>query len=102
MNFIKMEGLGNDFIVMHSASNDSIRPVIKDCVKLCHRRWGIGADGLIFILPSEKADFRMRIFNSDSSEAEMCGNGIRCCSLYVESMQLSDKTDTRCNGRTGS
>lgn len=91
LNFIKMEGLGNDFIVMHRSTNESIQTIIKQCVKLCDRRRGIGADGIIFILPSKKADFKMRIFNSDGSEAEMCGNGIRCCKLYVQSMHLSKK-----------
>ena len=85
-NFNKMEGLGNDFIVMHNNANKSIQFIIKHCIKLCDRRRGIGADGLIFILPSKIADFKMRIFNSDGSEAEMCGNGVRCCSLYARSM----------------
>jgi diaminopimelate epimerase len=91
LNFIKMEGLGNDFIVLHRLSGESIQPIIKQCVKLCDRKFGIGADGIIFILPSKKADFRMRIFNSDGSEAEMCGNGIRCCLLYAQTMRLSKK-----------
>jgi diaminopimelate epimerase len=90
-NFIKMEGLGNDFIVIHTASAKSLQSIVKQCVKLCDRRRGIGADGIIFIQPSKKADFKMRIFNSDGSEAEMCGNGIRCCSLYVKSMKMSKK-----------
>jgi len=76
---------------MHRSTNESIQTIIKQCVKLCDRRRGIGADGIIFILPSKKADFKMRIFNSDGSEAEMCGNGIRCCKLYVQSMHLSKK-----------
>lgn len=91
LTFIKMQGLGNDFIVMHNDSVASIQPIIKQCVTLCDRRFGIGADGIIFILPSKKADFQMRIFNSNGSEAEMCGNGIRCCSLYIKTMHLSNK-----------
>ena len=57
---------------------------------VCDRRRGVGGDGLILILPSERADFRMRIFNSDGSEAEMCGNGIRCCVNYIHRLSLSD------------
>ena len=91
LEFIKMQGLGNDFIVTHLSLKQAIQPIIKQCVKMCDRRFGIGADGLIIIQPSKKADFRMRIFNADGSEAEMCGNGIRCCALYVQSMHLSKK-----------
>jgi len=86
-----MEGLGNDFIIMHGLSDKSVQLIKKQCVNLCNRRFGIGADGVICILPSKKADFHMRIFNSDGSEAEMCGNGIRCCALYIKLMKLSKK-----------
>lgn len=90
MNFIKMEGLGNDFIVTHEVSDGMVQSVIKQAVWLCDRRRGIGADGIIFVLPSRRADFRMRIFNSDGTEAEMCGNGIRCFALYVKNLQLTN------------
>lgn len=78
MEFVKMHGLGNDFVVLdhvfaHPASG---YPALAR--KLCHRQFGIGGDGLIVVLPSEHADLRMRIFNPDGSEPEMCGNGIRC------------------------
>ena len=85
INFVKMQGLGNDFILIDCLNKslgdtDFLSYLAK---KLCHRNFGIGADGLILILPSSKADLRMRIFNFDGSEAEMCGNGIRCFAKYV-------------------
>jgi hypothetical protein len=76
MNFAKWQACGNDFIFIDAFDKD-IEPIVKKCKLLCDRHFGIGADGIIFILPSEKADLKMRIFNSDGSEAEMCGNGIR-------------------------
>ena len=84
-----MEGAGNDFIVTHKLP--APRASAELAVRLCDRRRGIGADGLILILPSKPADFQMRIFNSDGSEAEMCGNGIRCCAAYVKKMKLSGR-----------
>ncbi|NLG15914.1 MAG: diaminopimelate epimerase [Fibrobacter sp.] len=90
MNFIKMHGLGNDFILTHEVSAGTVKSVAKQAVTLCDRRKGIGADGIIFVLPSQKADLRMCIFNSDGSEAEMCGNGIRCFALYVKLLNLND------------
>jgi diaminopimelate epimerase len=90
LNFLKMEGAGNDFIVVQELSAQRA-PSAELAVRLCNRRRGIGADGLIVVLPSKSADFQMRIFNSDGSEAEMCGNGIRCCAVYVKIMKLSGK-----------
>lgn len=91
MKFQKMHGLGNDFIL-----TDEIDPKKFDltslAIRLCDRHQGIGADGLILILPSDKADVRMRIINSDGSEANMCGNGIRCFAKYVYENQLSKAT----------
>lgn len=81
MRFIKMHGLGNDFVVVQAEE------VVSDPEELarrvCDRHFGIGADGLVFILPSARADLRMRIFNPDGSEAEMCGNAIRCVAKYA-------------------
>jgi len=72
LKFVKYHGLGNDFVVID-------RPVSpREAVALCDRRFGVGADGVLMILPSEVADARMRILNADGSEPEMCGNGIRC------------------------
>src|SRR5690606_15603333 len=92
MFFTKMNGLGNDFIVVYG------EPSLPDhaaelAIKLCNRYFGIGADGLVYILPSERADFMMRIMNSDGSEAEQCGNAIRCVSKYVFDHGYTDKTE---------
>ncbi|OXS62325.1 diaminopimelate epimerase [Cohnella sp. CIP 111063] len=92
MEFTKMHGLGNDFIVVagEQALPDNAAEL---AVRLCNRYFGIGADGLVYILPSEKADFRMRIINSDGSEAEQCGNAIRCVAKYVYDNGLAAKTE---------
>ena len=91
MKFQKMHGLGNDFILM-----DEIDPsrfdLEKLAIDLCDRHQGIGADGIILILPSEVADVKMRIINSDGSEANMCGNGIRCFAKYVYDNQINTAT----------
>jgi len=84
LEFVKAQGIGNDFILI-----DCLRDNLGDtnlaalAVRLCDRNFGIGGDGLILILPSERADCRMRVINSDGSEAEMCGNGIRCLAKYL-------------------
>ena len=82
MLFSKMHGLGNDFIVIDARGKEDIdyNSLAK---RMCHRHIGVGADGLLLVLDSKLADIRMRIINSDGSEAEMCGNGIRCFSKYV-------------------
>lgn len=77
MKFEKWQGCGNDFVMVDCFS-DKISDYSKMARRVCDRHYGIGADGLIVILPSDKADLCMRIFNADGSEAEMCGNGIRC------------------------
>jgi len=92
MKFVKMEGLANDFILTHDVSVDNVDSYQQKATVLCDRRRGIGADGIIFVLPSDVADFRMRIFNADGSEPEMCGNGIRCFGNYVQRLGLSAKT----------
>lgn len=83
MDFIKMHGLGNDFICLDHFLNPTDIAYAELASSLCHRQFGIGGDGLLVILPSEKADARMRIFNADGSEPEMCGNGIRCFARYI-------------------
>jgi diaminopimelate epimerase len=81
MRFIKMQGAGNDFIMIEgSRANFDWSKLAKF---MCDRRFGVGADGLIVALPSKVADLRMRIYNSDGSEAEMCGNGIRCLAKFA-------------------
>jgi diaminopimelate epimerase len=83
MLFWKMQGLGNDYIVVDSKKQRiSEQQIPKLAKKLCQRRFSIGADGLLLVCPSNVADVKMRIFNADGSEAEMCGNGIRCFSKY--------------------
>jgi diaminopimelate epimerase len=84
MRFVKMEGIGNDFILIHGMDDSAIESLRNRAARLCDRRFGIGADGIVFVLPpkSPQADFRMRIINSDAGEAEMCGNGIRCFHRY--------------------
>jgi len=90
LNFQKLHGLGNDFIFL-----DQINPIDYDlqklAVQLCNRQTGIGADGIILVLPSDKADIKMRIINSDGSEPNMCGNGIRCFAKYVFEHQIITK-----------
>jgi diaminopimelate epimerase len=93
MKFTKMHGLGNDFIIV---AGESKLPENAGelAVKLCDRFFGIGADGLVYILPSEKADFMMRIINSDGSESEQCGNAIRCVAKYVYDHGMVNGTET--------
>ncbi|MEK0313180.1 diaminopimelate epimerase [Cohnella sp. 56] len=92
MQFTKMHGLGNDFIVVHG--EQALPADAADrAVKLCNRYFGIGADGLVYILPSERADFKMRIINSDGSEAEQCGNAIRCVAKYVYDNGLIERSE---------
>jgi diaminopimelate epimerase len=92
MNFTKMHGLGNDFIVV-AGKSELPEGVDQLAIQLCDRNFGIGADGLVFILPSVKADFLMRIINSDGSEAEQCGNAIRCVAKYVYDHGMMDKKE---------
>ena len=90
-NFTKWQGCGNDFIVV-DCFTEKIADFAALAVSVCDRHYGIGADGLILVLPSDKADFKMRIFNTDGSEAEMCGNGIRCFARYVYEAKRTAKT----------
>lgn len=90
INFVKMHGLGNDFIIV-DCINQEINEPEKFALSYCNRRFGIGADQLLLIYPSSIADFKMRIFNADGSEVEMCGNGIRCFAKYIWDRGLSIK-----------
>jgi diaminopimelate epimerase len=83
MRFTKMQGAGNDYIYLDCFQNRSPRDPIALSRAMSDRHFGVGSDGLILICPSEKADARMRMFNADGSEAEMCGNGLRCVAKYV-------------------
>jgi len=81
MNFTKMQGAGNDFIVLEANTVQyDLSQLARD---MCDRHFGVGGDGLLLLLPSERADFRMRVFNSDGSEADACGNGLRCIAKYI-------------------
>lgn len=83
MKFFKMHGLGNDFVLVDAAEENLPDPLPEMARRICHRRFGIGSDGLILVYPSGEADGRMRMFNPDGSEAEMCGNGIRCVARFL-------------------
>ena len=81
MNFTKMQGAGNDFILVETS--DAARDWSQKAIAMCNRHFGIGGDGLLVVLPSDKADVQMREFNADGSEAEACGNGLRCVAKYA-------------------
>mgnify|MGYP003402503714 FL=1 len=91
MEFSKMHGCGNDYVYVNCMEKELPNPnAISEYVS--HRQFGIGSDGLICIMPSQVADFRMRMFNADASEGKMCGNGTRCIAKYVYDNGLTDKT----------
>ncbi|MBR1623390.1 MAG: diaminopimelate epimerase [Pseudobutyrivibrio sp.] len=92
MKFTKMHGCGNDYVYVN-LFEEKLEDPAKVSIKVSDRHFGIGSDGLITIGPSDKADFRMRIYNADGSEAEMCGNGIRCVAKYVYDHKHTDKTE---------
>ena len=83
MQFTKMHGAGNDSVYIDCFAQSVPENAAQLARDMSHRRFGIGGDGLILIRPSETADARMQMFNADGSEAEMCGNGIRCVAKYV-------------------
>ena len=92
MHFTKLHGLGNDYVYLNGFEDDLSSYDLPELARiLSDRHFGIGSNGIILILPSEQADFRMRIFNSDGSEAEMCGNGLRGFAKYVHEHGLTDK-----------
>ena len=86
--FTKMHGAGNDFVVLDGVSGE-LPPLEPLAARLCDRHFGIGADQVLVVRPSERADFRMQIFNADGSQAEMCANGIRCFYAFVRSRGLT-------------
>jgi len=92
MQFTKMHGLGNDYVYVNCFEEQVDDPASLT-IRVSNRHTGIGADGLILIYPSDSADARMRIFNADGSEAEMCGNGIRCVAKYVYDHRLAAAGD---------
>lgn len=91
MEFTKMHGIGNDYIYFN-CMNEEIKNPEELSKKLSDRHFGVGGDGIVLILPSDKADFRMRMFNADGSEGKMCGNASRCIGKYVYDKKLTNKT----------
>ncbi|MEM5767677.1 MAG: diaminopimelate epimerase [Bacillota bacterium] len=90
MKFTKMHGCGNDYVYLNCLTEDiADRPAL--AVRVSNRNFGVGSDGLICICPSETADFKMDMYNADGSQAQMCGNGIRCVGKYVYDKGLTDK-----------
>lgn len=98
MKFTKMHGLGNDYLYVYGEVPENISEL---SIKLSERHFGAGSDGMIYISPSSVADFKMRIFNADGSEAKMCGNGIRCVGKYVYDKGYTDKTRLRIETLSG-
>lgn len=92
MEFTKMHGIGNDYIYFNCLEKEIENPN-ELSIKLSDRHFGVGGDGIILILPSKVADFRMRMFNADGSEGEMCGNATRCIGKYVYDKKLTDKKE---------
>lgn len=100
MRFSKMHGIGNDYIYINCFEEKVENPE-KVSVYVSDRHKGIGSDGLVLILPSDKADFRMRIFNADGSEAMMCGNATRCIGKYVFDKGMTGKTELTLETNSG-
>ncbi|MBU1169335.1 MAG: diaminopimelate epimerase [Proteobacteria bacterium] len=103
ISFMKMEGIGNDFIVIDDR-NMAIEQTYSYhtlAVKLCDRRFGIGADGLLIVRDSKTCDLCLKIFNSDGSEAQMCGNGVRCLARYAYESGITDKPKIRIETQAG-
>lgn len=100
LTFSKMHGIGNDYIYIN-CFKETVTDPEKLSVFLSDVRFGVGSDGLVLILPSEVADFRMRIFNADGSEAMMCGNATRCIGKYVYDMGMTDKIEISLETNSG-
>lgn len=100
LKFTKMHGAGNDYIYMNGFVQEIENPSAL-AIRLSNRNFGIGSDGLVLILPSENSDFRMQMFNSDGSEAEMCGNASRCVGKYVYDNGLTTKKEIALETKAG-
>lgn len=100
MKFVKMHGTGNDYVYVNCFEESIEKP--EELVRMISdRHKGIGSDGLVLIMPSESCDFRMRMFNPDGSEAQMCGNASRCVGKYVYDYGLTDKTELSLETKAG-
>ena len=100
MKITKMQGLGNDYIYVNCLE-ETVKDPVALAQKISDRHFGVGSDGLVLIMPCEEADFRMRMFNADGSEAEMCGNASRCVGKYVYDRGLTKKETLRLRTRGG-
>jgi diaminopimelate epimerase len=100
IKFTKMQGIGNDYIYINCLDMVVANPE-QLSVKMSNRHFGVGADGLVLIMPSDNCDFRMRMFNADGSEAEMCGNASRCIGKFVYEKGLTKKTDLTLETKSG-
>ena len=100
MKFTKMHGIGNDYVYVN-CFEETVENPERVSEFISDRHFGIGADGLVLIMPSDKADFRMRMFNADGSEGMMCGNATRCIGKYVYDNRLTDKTELTLETKSG-
>ncbi len=100
MRFVKMQGTGNDFLLVEAAGGEHDWGELARA--MCDRHYGVGADGLMLVLPSQEADVRMRLFNADGSEAEVSGNGVRCLVKYAVERGLARPYDRRVQVEAGS
>lgn len=101
IEFCKMVAAGNDFVVLEDNAIIPARNLNSFAQRICDRKYGIGADGLLFIAKSEKADIRMRIFNADGSEAEMCGNGARCAAFWQSARRKAHSAKLKIETKAG-
>jgi len=99
MHFVKMHGTGNDFVLIEAKGDE--RDWRRLAAAMCDRHFGVGADGILLVLPSDRAAIRMRVLNPDGSEPEMCGNGIRCLAKYAVERGLVRPKDGRFDVETG-
>lgn len=88
-HFWKYQGIGNDFVLV-DGTDGNLKIDTEWCVRICDRHYGVGADGVLYVMPGEGTDVTMRIINADGSEAEMCGNGIRCVAKWCRDMDIVD------------
>ena len=100
MKFTKMHGIGNDYIYFN-CFEEKIKNPGELSIKLSDRHFGAGGDGIVLILPSDKADFRMRMFNADGSEGKMCGNASRCVGKYLYEKGLTKKRSIKLETLSG-
>lgn len=100
LKFTKMHGIGNDYVYVN-CFKETVSDPEKLSIFVSDRHFGVGSDGLVLIMPSDKADFRMRMFNADGSEGMMCGNATRCIGKYVYDNGMTDKTDITLETKSG-